>query len=219
MRIAGKEISKVAVVDDDRRVRESTAEIIADMNLKPTKITSVGPLSDFVSRMVSEFHAVVCDHRLKSHGYASFQGARAFPRLYRSYVPSVLCTAFSDAEPDEFRRYRRYIPALVTSAADTDAIVRGWEACIREFRNEYSPQREPVQTLVRIAAVDMGSKQRIAFAIVPGWDTRQVVRFPVDIVRLSLRRFLRPDARFFAKVNIGAETPGDLYLSDFEYRG
>jgi hypothetical protein len=72
---------------------------------------------------------------------------------------------------------------------------------------------------VRIAAVDMGSKQQIAFAIVPGWDPRQVVRFPVDIVSFPLRRLLKPDARFVAKVNIGAETPADLYLSDFEYRG
>ena len=56
----------------------------------------------------------------------------------------------------------------------------------------------------------------MVYAVIPGWDPDEVVRFPLIIFPEELRQSVVPGARFFAKVNIAATHHDELYFEDFE---
>ena len=219
--IAGKTIERVKIVDDDANGRKGVALIVGDADLEP--LPEDGPLpklNEFLSTAIAEADAVVCDHRLKQGTYAHFDGAEAVARFYELGFPAVLFTAWSKADIDAIRLYRRYIPALIPSdKVDPDSITKGFQVCVEEFNGRFLPSREPVRTIVRIESVDREQKPPIVYAVVSSWNPREVVRFPLDVVAQNLRGYVEPDKRLFAKVNIGAEDQADLYFEDFEYRG
>lgn len=73
--LAGREINRVLVVDDDPAARDSFSEILADMGLSP--ISEPGPLDDlrkFVEAVPKIADAVFADYKLKPRNYSIFQG-------------------------------------------------------------------------------------------------------------------------------------------------
>jgi hypothetical protein len=219
--IAGRKIERVRIVEDDPSNRESMSEVVADANFKP--VLENGPLPDlkkFITNAIEDTDAFIFDHHLKQSQYAPFDGAQAVASLYKK-CPSLLCTQWSKADIDGMRLYRRYVPVLIpTDKLDTDKVTEAITVCINEFNNKFLPSREPVQTILRIESVDFEQKPPIVYGVVPSWNPRQVIRFPISVIKNeSLQQYVRPDARFFVHVNLGAEDEAELYFDGFDYRG
>jgi hypothetical protein len=217
--VAGREIERVSIVDDDGAARQGYEYSIEDLELIP--IQEVGPLGQletFLARTAGASDAAICDHHLRKRNYAQFNGAEAVAAWYRHGFPALLCTRYETAEIEEIRRYRRWIPVLMKpDHLDPTAIENGLFRCIAEFGGEFQPSRRPWRTLIRVDDVVEDGPQRHWFgAIVPAWDHSEVVRVWFDQVPPAVRDIIAPDVRLHAEVNIGAEDPEEIYFSNWE---
>ena len=70
--------------------------------------------------------------------------------------------------------------------------------------------------LLRITNITDESNEQVVDAIIPSWNPRWAVRFPVSLIPSGFHDILAPDVAFFAQVNIGAERSDDLYFREFE---
>jgi len=211
-------ITDVAVIDDDKQSAAVTGVLLEEVGLRPR---FVSPHYDDPARLASDIastaEAAVCDHRLQPGGFASFDGATAVAALFRRGLPAVLITQFLMDADTSIRRWRKFVPVLLTrERADGRLIAEGLERCASEIRGEFTSERRPARALVRIENVTDESNQRVADALVPQWHVQQAIRFPVDLLPEALRDAVAPGVRFFAQVNINAPGDADLYLSDFE---
>jgi hypothetical protein len=216
-----RRFARVSVGDDDADARETLLDDLKAARFKPRAL--LGPydsLKSLVEDAMDQADAAVFDHHLQTGAFAPCSGAAVLNELYAKQFPALLVTAWVRADMDEIRRYRRRIPVLLTpDQADGDSIARGLDVCAKEFRSEYLPSRRPWKSLVRIEDVDDSQKDTIVYAVVPGWNSREVVRFPRSIIPQRLHRHVTPGERFFALVNKGAEDQSELYFDEFEYRG
>lgn len=217
LNLLGRNIARVKVIDDDPTARQAMAFTITDADLQPLPDEGpLPPLNRFVTLAKRNADAVVCDHRLKGQ-YARFNGAEAVAALYRAACPSVLCTRWSVADIDAIRQYIRFIPALISSDdVSPDTISSGLARCVQEFNDEPAPSRRAWRTLVRVESVERDLKPALFYVAVPGWDSKEIIRLPLEIVPSRVRRQIKPGARFFARVNKGADRPETLFFTDFE---
>jgi DNA-binding NarL/FixJ family response regulator len=217
--ICGQEVSRVKIVDDDTSAREGMIITVKDADLEP--LPDAGPLPqlrEFVLRAKRGADAVLCDHSLMRADYASFNGAEAVASLYNQKCPAVLCTRWSPADIDAMRCFIRFIPALIVSDdISPDTIVDGIGRCIAEFRNEPASSRKPWRTLIRVETVERDRRPALFYVAISGWDSKQIVRLPLDLIPLEHRLAIEPDFRFYASVNKGAETAEALFFSDMEF--
>jgi hypothetical protein len=216
--ISGRIVSRVKVVDDDENARRVMALNVSDAELEP--LQDPGPLPDlqkFVETSKATVDAVVCDHSI--HGqYAQFDGAQATAELFKEKCPAVLCTRWTSAAIDAIRQYIPFIPSLLSiDDANPDTIVEGIDRCIREFNGNPVPSRRTWRTLIRVEEVQRDSRPELFFVVVSGWDSKEVIRLPLDLIPENRRKLIEPGARFFAQVNKGADRPETLFFRDFEF--
>lgn len=220
--IAGRKIERVRIVEDDPINRESMSEVVADANFKPVPENEPLPnLKDFITGAMKDTDAFIFDHHLKQSRYAPFDGAEAVAFLYKK-CPSLLCTTWDKADIDAMRLYRRYVPVLIPTdeiALDPGKIGEAIKVCVNEFNDKFLPSREPVRTILRIESVDLEQKPPIVYGILPSWNPRQVIRFPITLIAENLQQYVQEDERFFVYVNLGAENQAELYFDSFDYRG
>jgi CheY-like chemotaxis protein len=218
--VAEPEISRVAVVDDDPSQADVMSELIRDAGYEP--IIVVGPrfehVEDLVGKVRESADAAICDHRLRTRGFALFDGAEAVAALIKVSVPSLLVTQYIEIDADvSIRRWRRRIPVLLSrDDADLDRIVQGLNECVRELRGEHLAFRRPWRTLIQVDEIDQESGEQVIDAHIPSWNPHQAVRFPAALVPPELQANLAAGVCLFAMVNIGAERAADLYFFDFE---
>ncbi|HEC84801.1 MAG: hypothetical protein DRR08_11915 [Candidatus Parabeggiatoa sp. nov. 2] len=213
-----KPIKRVAVVNDTAAARDEMAENIFEAGLEPVIHSSrLNSIDECIATITSKAEAAILEHHFKSDHYANFMGAEAVARLYRQHFPSLLVTAWADADIDNIRLFRRYIPVLVESGhAESEIITQGFKQCINEFENHYSPDRRPWRTLIRIEEIDRVPILPMVYALVPGWDPRKIVKFPLSLIPENLQPTLETEPHLFAKVNIGAAHHDELYFTEFE---
>lgn len=72
------------------------------------------------------------------------------------------------------------------------------------------------RSLVLVVAVDVDNGT--ATVEIPGWHSGEAVRIRLDGVPGNVRDRFAPDFRCHARVNIGAETAGELVFADWEER-
>lgn len=220
--IAGRDISTVYIVDDSVDSRSTLRDELKFAAYTPRVIE--GPFQtsqELFDSILNIADAVVCDHHLNTRNFAPCSGAEAISHWYFARIPSVMVTKWSKADVDQLRRYRRQVPVILTpeEASNTDNITKGFEICIEEFNDNFLPSRKPWRNLVRIEEVDTSTRHHIVYAVIPGWDSNEVVRFPIDIIPVDMHLYVKPGSRFYAKINMGAPTQELLYFSDFEYKG
>jgi hypothetical protein len=220
--IAGNTIDRVVIIDDSADSRETLSDELRFAQFTPQALS--GPFltkDDLVKIVGDQADAVVCDHHLNTRNYAPCSGAEVVATWYERHIPSVMVSKWIKADIDQIRRYRRHVPVLLTpeEASDTGRIAKGFEICIEEFRDNFLPSRKPWKTLIRIEDVDITTKPPMVYAVIPGWNSNEIVRFPIDIIPKELHQVVAPGERFFALVNTGAETQEELYFEQFEYRG
>jgi hypothetical protein len=207
-------ISRVKIVDDNALARRSLALTLADVRWEP--VDEPGPLrnlDEFVNASITSVDAVICDHRLTT--YARFSGAEAVAKFYQRRFPAILCTAWSRADIDAMRPYRRFIPVVIgTGDANPEVILEGFRLCKKELAGEFSSTRKPWRALIRVVDLDLETKS--LYVVIPSWNSTEVIRLPLELIPDASQAKLSPGFRFHAQVNIGSEDQNDLYFEDFE---
>lgn len=216
----GTTISRVGVVDDVPDLRSTLATELSLIDLEPNVYE--GPfhtMGNLIDTIIAQNNAVVCDHQF-SNNYAPDTGASAVATWYQKGFPALLTTAYDQPRMTEIRRYLPYIPVLLdTSTMEPDLIIKGFEICVNEFKGNFASYRKPWQTLVRVVDVELDETNSIIDVIVPAWNSLKIIQLPLEIFPVELHKNIIPGERFFAKVNIGAESHNELYFTNFEYRG
>ena len=176
------------------------------------------PLVEFIQMSIKEADAVICDHKLTKGTYANFSGADAVAYFYKEKFPALLCTAYSKADLLSIRKNRQYIPVLIESdQVNPDNITKGFEICIKELKGVFSQVRKAWKVLVRVEEIYQDSKPEMFDVILPGWNSREIIRLPFEIVKREYRDRIKPETRFHAYVNKGAESQEDLYFKNFQF--
>lgn len=216
---------RVAIIDDDENAADSLSVLVEDAGLEAIVIP--GRFADVAAaafQIAEKANAALCDHRLSPRGYAQFNGANLVADLYDKRFPAVLVTQFLGIDQDvSIRKWRRKIPVLLgRDDADSQKIAEALDVCRKELAGQPAPNRKAWRSLIRVVAKDKEGGQDVLDAIIPAWQPKEAVRFPMDIIPSQLRS-LFPNGthmdlsiRLFAKVNIGAENARDLFLFDFE---
>jgi hypothetical protein len=219
--ISGTKIERVGVVDDSEDTRDTISDELEDAQVEPAPFDGpFGTLNDLIGTVAAAVDAVVCDHHLSPRNYAPCTGAEAVANWYANRFPAVLVTRYEKAEIEEIRKFRRNIPSLIPSdEANPDTIVKGLQTCIEEFNGRFIPPRKPWTNMFRIDDVDENAKPVQVYVVIPGWQSTEAIKLTLDMFPGPLREHVKPDERFFAVMNVGAETQEDLYFDDIEYRG
>lgn len=212
-------IRKIAIVDDDESSADMASLQIEDAGFEPIIIDGpFGNVNDLATFINGQAQGAVCDHRLSHHGYANFYGAKLVATLYDLNIPALLVTQYVEIDEDvSIRKWKRKIP-IVLSRDETDpiSIKKGLEECIYELSGNVPSTRVPHRTLLRITNIADESGEKVVDAIIPSWNPRKAVRFPVSLIPENLRNELKQDIWLFALVNIDAEESADLYFDKFE---
>lgn len=203
-----REVSSVLIVDDEDEARRSYSWLIADLELDPRRVDAPDPpsLRAFADRIPELADAVLCDHHLRKHNYAQFNGAELVSLLYES-VPAVLCTRWEERDIDEIRPYLDRIPVLLRRT-DEDSLRRGLESCAREYAEGRPPSRRPWKTQVHVQEVEGDT----VYVNLPGWTSLHVFGLRRAALPSHVDAVLTDDLRLYAEVNLGAEAPEDVYF-------
>jgi len=221
--------ARVAVIDDDADYALSTAGIVEEACLIPTIISEAEAgfqcprqLLDFVQ--ASDCAAVVCDHRLKPKGLASFSGAEFVANAFDNRLPAVLLSTFAAVDSDTtIKLHRARIPSLIAREdLDPGKIMDGLQRSESELAGIVTPERRPWRTLVRIEDVSKQVEAPAADAIVHTWKPLEAVRFPLEVIEeKSIRQYLMNNdswpVRLFAEVNVGCDETNELFFRKFEW--
>lgn len=217
--IAGKDIGRVAVIDDDDASRAAVAETVADLDVETVPVTGpLGALDVVLQNVRASSDALVSDHHLTKGHYAAFAGAEAVARAYRSNFPAVLCTGWAQANVVEIRALRRWIPTVINSddATDPEVFVSGFKLCVEEFRGEFSSPRKPWRALVRIEEANLDAQAPTVYVVVSSWHPRKVIELVASSLPDDIVQRIRAGAeRFHAQVNKGAESDSELYFDEW----
>lgn len=219
LNFAGSTITRVNIVDDKSDARKAVAMCVDEAELEAVPEDGpLPPLHEFIKSAMDKADAGICDHRLNLANYAEFDGAEAVAQFYDRKWPALLCTTWGKAVIDAMRAYRRRIPVLIKpDDLNPDSIAAGFEYCIREFNNDFSPYRKPWRTLVRVEEVEKQMFPPLLFVVLPGWHTSDKIRLPLDLIPSELHDKIKPGIRFHAQVNKGTENQDDLYFDNFEF--
>lgn len=209
---------RVAIVDDDADDAETAKLEISQAGFKGVVISGDRHFyrpEQLAEIIESQADAAICDHRLRPGGLADFDGAELAAKLFERKVPAVLITQYYMDSDVSIRRWRRKVPVLLRRV-DIDAvrIKEGLSRCEAEIRGELPRDRKPYESLVRVDDIRYESGEEVIDAMVTNWDPHQAVRLPMSLVPTHLRGGLSSGMWLFAKVNVGAERPEDLYFSD-----
>ena len=74
-----------------------------------------------------------------------------------------------------------------------------------------------IRTIARVTRVDDSADKLRIFGVLPSWNPKEEITFPVERMPIGLLEVIEPDYRFVAYSNLGAENKNDLYLCDFEF--
>jgi hypothetical protein len=231
LNIEGRQISCVRLIDDDPAVRGGYRYSVEDLELDPLEV--FGPITDFDS-LVSGFRqssdAVICDYNLKIKNYSSVNGDEVVAGLYKRAFPVVLCTRFEGQLPLALRKLRRFIPVVLPPAEmNPDRLRSSFELCVSEFAGRFVDVRSPHRAQVRVEGGEllmgrnvMGRNVLQANLVIPSWSMDHLISIELDESEGAVYQFVA-DAirhgsidRMFAQVNLGAQSPDELYLTDWE---
>lgn len=215
--IEGRTLERIAIVDDDKSVRDNYEMSVEELNVNA--VNESGPLPDldtFVQQEPTRAQAAVCDFKLRVKNYATFDGAELVARWFDVGFPALLCTKWDRANIDEMRRFRARIPVLIRPTdLDPDRIVEGLTVCIRELAGSPLSSRKSYRTLVRVEEVS-DERTSYAYVVVPAWNPAEVVRLLLTDIPEKVRLKVKPEARLYANVNLGAESYEELFFRSWE---
>ena len=211
----------VGIIDDDWL---SVSELVEDMEeIGHNPIVFEGPYGDEKERLVEEVKAkvdfVICDQNLnRTTEYASFKGAEIAREFYSKNIPSVLITSYRDSEIESIRYHSKDIIKFVRrEELRKENLEEILKYTCKELLEGPGIPRKYYRTLIRVGKVwdEEASNDQVEL-IIPGWEPRTFVNFPLKIFPQHLQNRIREGQRFFAKVNISTEEVDGLYVYDIE---
>ena len=210
---------RIAIIDDDDEAIDIVKLELSDAGYDPFSVDQ--PILDIDSLVESLFRSVsgvVCDHRLSFGSNTAVSGAEIVARFYDKKIPAILVTQFVDIDYDtSIRKWRNKIPILLDRGKTSALVIKeGFEKCKQELFGELSPDRVAYRSLIRVVEIDKSRKEATVLAIIPTWNPRHVVQFPLSIIPASMRDGIQSDARLLAKTNLDAARAEDLFFIDFE---
>jgi hypothetical protein len=211
--IVDRIISRVHIIDDNEIFRGALEEAVQESELQPIQQQSkVESVDRFLMEVVGSEDAVVSDHQLKIKNYFPINGAEVVYKCYEHKIPSVLVTRY-ETHIDEIRRYRKNIPVILNPEDfEPDTLIHSLEVCINEFNGNIRQARKGWRTLVRIDGAD----ESHVYVIIPAWHTSEVISINKSDLPEDMRGIAVPEKRFHACINIGTESPNDLYFTNWE---
>jgi len=212
------QISKIRVIDDTDSGRDALGLVVEDANFTlEEQSSSIYNLDLYLQECKENVDAIVSDHHLRRQSnYFPVDGAEFVSRCYQTRIPSLLVTKFESVEVAEFRRYRKYIPVILKPAEyNEDTLIAALEKSINEFKGNFESDRKSWRTLIRIEDVDPNNPQNF-YAIVPAWNSREAIALNLELLPPEFSNLVKPEARFYAQVNIGTEKGNELFFSNWE---
>jgi len=208
--------TSIGIIDDDAGDTEVRKYQIEEVGVQPMVFAEgFKNLSDLAQQVrLANVQGVICDHRLRVRNYAPFNGAQAVAHLFDMGMPAVLISKYTQIDVEaNIRPYRSKIPVLLPKDdLDPDALISALNRCRLELAGTIAPSRRARRTLVRIDEID----GELIDAFIPAWNPNEAVRFPLSVIPEQYRSKLKQDDRFFARVNIDAESAGELFFLDFQ---
>jgi hypothetical protein len=224
-------LEEIIIVDDDHRSAQRSKFLVEDLDLKPRLVTdgthnSVEELLAHLSVTSDGKTGVLCDHRLMYHkGFANFYGSEFVAALYHRQIPAILLTQYADSDIDvSIRKYRRWMPVMIPrDELNMATLPEGFDFCARELAGKIPESRRPYRTLIEISNYTSDGGEDVAEALVPGWNSEHIVRFPLALMSAEIKANTintiraKQSAYVFAQVNVGAEYAGELFFDEFEW--
>lgn len=214
--LGGREIVRVAIVDDEPTSRAALAMCVDDSPLESLALAGpLGELATAFGMIEQEAQGCICDHQLQAHGpYAQFSGAELAAWNNQRGLPSVLCTRYlgKSTEMPMIRGRLRHLPVLRTpdQLEQPEQIVKALEDCVSELGGSFSPERRSWRTQVVVEQFDRND--RTVLVSLPAWQVDDPVRVRIDDVPTSLHDGLGVGSRMFARANIGTAQKELLYI-------
>lgn len=213
--IGGREISSIAVVDDQPESRESLGWVLADSDLEMLDVT--GPLAsiDFARRTAFDSaDALICDHHLSARNYASFSGAELVAASTREGCLAVLCTRFIGPDIDSIRPLMPHIPVVrrPDELNEPDELRVALDTCAAELDGNPTPQRR----LWRAQLVVERIEDDLYDMSIPSWPIDETIRIRAEDVPTEIQPQIEDGFRAYGWVNLGAESPDHLFIGRWD---
>ena len=209
---------QVTIIDDDPDERDGLMDELRDFNIEPIAVS--GPYGADVNRMVRDVMEinspfVVCDHRLQSKNFASFNGATLIQALAAHEQPAMLLTMFQSTNRLELREVRKSLPVVV-NRDDFQVENMGIysEICRRDLRNDPVDERRAHRVLIAIEAIDGEAGNPQLYVRIPSWRTEKAVTLPRACVHESILPTIKAGDYVVGDVNIGASCEDDLFFAN-----
>ncbi len=214
--VAGRQLAKMAIIDDDPSVRQSYSEVLEDLGFEPIDIGGpLGQLDSLFAGPLSGCDAVMTDLAIRSTGYALYDGGDIAVEGNRKQIPVLLCTAYAEVNQKLRRSQRRRVPAILSRAQfDHGLVIAGLQKCITEINGQFSPDRRPWRTQVEV--VDLDTDRNCMWVIVMGRSPDERVAVFIDELPVSIQIQLALGKLLHAKVNTGARASQDLFFDEWE---
>jgi CheY-like chemotaxis protein len=216
----------LAVVDDNPGARDTVTGELEDMGITVDALQGPFLTEGAAIQALKSSHSqiAICDHHLSHHGYAHFTGAELVARCYENQFPAILMTRYTNETLEEIRPIRHLIPALLLPnelTDDVEHLKNTLNNCMKEvFLGDFSDERRPWQTLLRVVDIDRTSKSlRIT---IPGWDSideENLIKIPFSMIPKDIHSTIQVKSRYFAEVNLGAQKKSDIYIKNISFRG
>ena len=212
---------KIIIIDDEKDSAETAAWDLEEAGYSPILIVdgSFENVDELVSKIPQDASAVVCDQRLRKSGFATFEGSDLIAALYDLKIPAILNTQYFDIDDVPIRKRRHKIPVLLSKQYDVlneETLGAGIQKCIAEFKGNFSRDRKPYRTMVRVLDIDTNYRDYVVDVVISGWRPDIPVPLPLALIREWIDFDPHIGDLLIAKVNVGAEKAEDLYFTDFE---
>ena len=208
------------LVDDNLQVMQAYAEQVTDAELDPIieSSTWLGTIDEYLQRPKLA-DSGLSDFNLYSSGFADFNGAELVAGWYRQGFPAILCTRYEKTHIEQIRPLRRRIPVMLTpDDLNQDSIRFGLEECVNELQGNFRAHRRPWRTQIKFLEEQDAEQQRISYLVeVPAWGLTEIIRVRAVDLPLGSNATVNPGQRCHAYVNLGAETPEDMYIFDWDF--
>ncbi|MBR8034713.1 response regulator [Burkholderia vietnamiensis] len=223
LQILESNVDRVMLIDDDEAVRQMYRYPVEELDLVPEEVSGpIRQVDEFLGTLRAGHDAVVCDYHLTMKNYSPVDGDVIVAKLYRRCMPAILCSRYS-AVAEKVRALRRFIPVILEPQQLSDESVReGFATCLREFSGDFSGERRPWRTLVRVERCVRVNNETLSLGVVvPGWNPH--VAITCDVARQDSMVFDVIEStlghgdifRGYAQVNLGCDREQDLYITEW----
>jgi hypothetical protein len=213
----------IAIYDDNSEEALSLEIELGDLGVGGVVVlpTEHRDLDDALQAVRDNANAAVCDHVLRVHSDAEFNGAELIAGLVAANTPGVLVTAFAADVGMDIRPHLPSVPAFIRRSQLSEnplVVVEELRNCRIEMLHGRPQHRESFRTPIYIERSSTINGEHSLDARIGSWQLDEVIQFPARLIGDYWAE--NPEEAvgqvFFAHVNLGARKPEELFLEELE---